>query len=76
MSKSNKSPLSLYDMNVVAPGELQISDDATDREVLRWWEQAMIYAETMRSLDRVTMLVRDDDEGVFYLASVEEVPHA
>lgn len=69
----SRKKFSLYEHNVVGPEALAIKIGTTNPDVVtRWLRNVELYQKAMTALDRVTMLIRDDDEGTLYLASVEE----
>lgn len=75
VKREPKAPQTLYEVNVCAPGALEILGDVDNHMLIHdWWGRVKLYAEAMHALNRVVMLCHDSTEDKWYLASVEETP--
>ena len=68
-----REPLSLFDVNVVAPDFFTLGRVFSDREAVEFVRRAAAFYDTMSSLNRAVILCRDADENTLYLASVEDI---
>jgi hypothetical protein len=63
--------MSIYDNDVPAPDELNISLDEKDPAFIAdWFRRVVLFQEAMWSTGRAVLVKRVEDERVLYLSSV------
>ena len=72
-SAAKGEPVSLLDLNVCAPDELNILDSMrNEAEIVAWWGRVKVYAKAMHALNRVVMLHPLIGENIWYVSSTPE----
>jgi hypothetical protein len=78
-SKSTKAPRppkerrSLFSCDVCLPEESEIGDAVQNPvDIAAWWRNAKLLCRAMRGLNRVMILVYDDQQDNWYWTSVPE----
>lgn len=64
----------LGDLDVLAPEELNLHASARNEKMIAaWWANARLYIAAMKGLEREVLIRHDEDDGVYYFASIPEV---